>query len=294
MTHTETVLSHSPIVKGNVAQQECWAMFSAEYKTLNGNSAYLTSGQFLPIWQRRKNNNWRAVTPFRLSVMSAFVIDGRYIIRGGNKNLDTHPEIWEWNNGETPVKGQAAELRFPGGLTNLTVGDEFITLANNDDNFESLKITAQRFHLNASSCVLLNGCPIEIVVRMDKAKLDLPFSAHSMYDVLRSEATTGFALPFPIIASAQEKVILKDYPDTWLDALYTFADHFQIEEIGVHYRYNGTGDVLESISKRRPREVYRNALRKGDLGFSTLDPELYERMLPFMKGDGHVDFEFFE
>lgn len=250
--------------------------------------AYLQPGQFLQIWQN-KNNNWQAKTPFTLSVISAFVMGERYMIRGGDTSLGSHPKISDWNEG-LPLKGQAAELRFPGGIRRINPSNQPALIANGS-NFESRNMTARAFHDSFGSAPLYEGCPIEIVCRTDKADEQLPYPAHVMYDIHRNEATAGYELPFPIITSNEEEIVLKDYPENWERALHQFCELHGITEIGVLYKMSpGSDEICEGISNERPKEVYRNALVKGDLGFSTLDPSLYERMLPFSTGKLDVEF----
>jgi hypothetical protein len=285
---SESVIKHSSLRVGDKVQQECWAVFSGTFMTENG-PAYLQPGQFIPIWRRSKNN-WQAKPPFTLSVISAFVMGGRYMIRGGDNKLGSHPKITDWDDG-LPVTGQAAELRFPGGIRRIHPGNQ-PTLIANGSNFESRNMTARAFHDNFGSAPLYEGCPIEIACRADKADEQLPYTAHVMYDILRSEATAGYALPFPIISSNEEEVVLKDYSEGWTTAMNQFCQLYDIQEIGVLYKMSpGSDDIIEDISTDRPKEVYRNALVKGDLGFSTLDPGLYERMLPFSTGE-KLDVEF--
>jgi hypothetical protein len=101
--------------------------------------------------------------------------------------------------------------------------------------------------------------------------------------MVRGEATSGYELPIPMISSNEEEVVLKDYPQNWTSALLNMLDYLGVTEVGVMYKAQGD-DLIEDISSDRPQEVYRNALVKGDLGFSTLDPDLYERMLPLATG----------
>lgn len=285
---SESVIKHGSLRVGEKAQQECWANFSGTFMTSEG-PAYLQPGQFIPIWRRSKNNNWQAKTPFTLSVISAFVMDGRYMIRGGDNKLGSHPKITDWDEG-LPITGQAAELRFPGGIRRINPSNQ-PTLITNGQNFENRNMTARAFHDNFGSAPLYEGWPIEIVCRADLAHHAIPYPAHVMYDILRSEATAGYELPFPIITSNEEEIVLKNYSDNWTEALNQFCELYGIQEIGVLYKISpGTDTIIEDISTVRPKEVYRNALVKGDLGFSTLDPHLYERMLPFSTGKLDVEF----
>lgn len=282
-----SVLDHAALKSGEKAQQECWAVFSGMFRTRNG-PAYLQPGQFLPIWEHNKGG-WQARTPFTLSVASSFVLDGRYMIRGGDTKLGSHPKIVDWDNG-SPVTGQAGELRFPGGIRRIQPGNQ-PTLVANGTNFEKRSLTARAFHDNFGSASLYEGCPIEIVCRADAAADGLPVKAMVMQDVIRNEAIPGYLLPLPIIASNEEEVVLKDYPEEWSNAMTQLLDLYGITEIGVLYKTPpGSDEICEDISRDRPNEVYRNVLAKGDLGFSTLDPGLYERMLPFSTGKLDVEF----
>ena len=285
---SESVNKHNSLRVGEKAQQECWAVFSGTFMTSDG-PAYLQPGQFIPIWRRSKSNNWQAKTPFTLTVISAFVMDGRYMIRGGDNKLGSHPKITDWDEG-LPITGQAAELRFPGGIRRIHPSNQ-PTLIANGQNFECRNMTAKAFHDNFGSAPLYEGCPIEIVCRTDSAHHKLSCQAHVMYDILRSEATAGYELPFPIITSNEEEIVLKNYDGGWTEAMNQFCELYGIQEIGVLYKMSpGSDDIIEDISTDRPKEVYRNALVKGDLGFSTLDPGLYERMLPFSTGKLDVEF----
>jgi len=276
----ETVLNHSPLKVEDKAQQECWANFGVAFPTSEGR-AYLQAGQFLPIW-KCSGGRWQSKTPVHLSIVSAFVIEGRYMIRGGDKKMGSHPEIQDWEVG-SPVKGQSSELRFPGGVRRITPSD-FPMVAANAGNYESRPITARAFHDNFSNSQLFEGSPIELVCRSDKTDKELPQPwARSMIDMVRGEATCGYVLPIPIITSNEEEVVLKDYPQNWTNALYSMLAYLGVTEVGIMYKAQGD-DLVEDISSDRPQEIYRNALVKGDLGFSTLDPDLYERMLPFSTG----------
>lgn len=285
---SESVIKHSSLRVGEVVQRECWAVFSGRFMTSDG-PAYLQPGHFIPIWRRNKNKNWQAMTPFTLSVISAFVMGGRYMVLGGGTNLGSHPKITEWDEG-SPMLGQAAELRYPGGIRRILQSDQ-PTLIANGQSFKSRNTTARAFHDNFGSAPLYEGCPIEIVCRTDATQQKVPYPVHVMYDVLRSEATAGYALPFPIITSNEEEVVLAKYPGNWSEAMNQFCELYGIQEIGVLYKMSpGTDDIIEDISTVRPKEVYRNVIVKGDLGLSTLDPNLYERMLPFSTGTLDVEF----
>ena len=279
-TIIETVLEHSPIMADDKAQQECWANFGVVFPTQTGR-AYLQQGQFLPFWQR-SGARWKCITEASLSVVSAFVLNGRYMIRGGDGKLGSHPEIQDWENG-SPVKGQASELRFPGGVRRVTLGHAPMVAANSG-NYESRAITARAFHDNFSQATLHEGCPIELVCRTDKANRTLPSPwLRTMIDLGRREATPGYALPIPMISSNEEEVVLKDYPQNWTNGLRDMLSYLGVTEIGIMYKASSE-ELIDVISSDRPREIYRSALLKGDLGFSTLDPDLYERLLPLATG----------
>jgi hypothetical protein len=277
----ETVLNHSPLNAGDKVQQECWANFGVSFLTTAGR-AYLQAGQFLPIW-KCSAGRWQCKTPaVYLSIVSAFVLNGRYMIRGGDNKMGSHPEIQDWEEG-SPVKGQASELRFPGGVRRI-MPSNVPMLAANAGNYEARPITARAFHDNFSNAQLFAGSPIELVCRSDKATKELPQPwAHSMIDMVRGEATCGYVLPIPIISSNEEEVVLKDYSQNWTNGLREMLSYLGVTEVGIMYKAQGD-DLVEDISSDRPQEIYRNALVKGDLGFSTLDPDLYERMLPFATG----------
>lgn len=286
MTTTQT---HSPTTnrtpENKVAQQECWANFSATFMTTNGR-AFLQPGQFLPIWSRTgKGREWRCKTPFTLTVISAFVIGGRYMIKGGDKKLSSHPLIEDWE--DSPIRGAAAELRFPGGLRRLHVSNTPAIVAN-AGNFETARVSAKAFHDNFANAQIRNGCPIVIACRHDACEKQVG-AQYPAIDICRGEALTVFELPFPIITSDEEEVVLKDYSVNWTNALKDYCDTMGVTEIGVLYSADDNDDVVEDISTERPNLVYRNALNKDDLGFSTLDPNLYERMLPFASGRFDVD-----
>ncbi len=281
-TIIETVLEHSPMMADDKAQQECWANFGLSFPTQNG-KAYLQPGQFLPFWQRA-GARWKAITEdVTLSIVSAYVLDGRYMIRGGDGKLGSHPEIQDWEN-SSPVKGQASGLRFPGGVHRVTLGHAPMITANSG-NYESRSFTARAFHDSFSQATLHEGCPIELVCRADKTTKELPRPwQRVMLDLGRKgEATLGYALPIPMISSNEEEVVLKDYPQNWTNALRDMLSYLGVTEVGLMYKAS-TEEPVEDISSDRPQEVYRNVFVKGDLGFSTLDPDLYERMLPLATG----------
>jgi hypothetical protein len=277
----ETVLEHSPLKVSDKAQQECWANFGLSFPTQNGRG-YLQPGQFLPIW-KRAGSRWQCKTEASLSIVSAFVLNGRYMIRGGDGKLGSHPEIQDWENG-SPVKGQASELRFPGGIRRVTLGHAPMITANSG-NYESRAFTARAFHDSFGLATLHEGCPIELVCRADQTTKELPRPwQRAMLDLVRNgEATLGYALPIPMISSNEEEVVLKDYPQNWTNALRDMLSYLGVTEVGIMYKAS-TEEPVEDISSDRPQEIYRNALIKGDLGFSTLDPDLYERMLPLATG----------
>jgi len=277
----ETVRKHSPITVNEKAQQECWANYGVAFEA-GGERTYLQAGQFLPAWVKT-GSRWSLKTPFTLSVVSAFVMDGRYMIRGGDSKLGSHPEIQDWENVISPVSGQASELRFPGGVRRITPSN-MPMLASNAGNYESRPCTAKAFHTSFSQAALYTGCPIALFCRMDKTSKKLFGTwGNTVIDMVRGEATSGYELPIPMISSNEEEVVLKDYPQNWTSALLNMLDYLGVTEVGVMYKAQGD-DLIEDISSDRPQEVYRNALVKGDLGFSTLDPDLYERMLPLATG----------
>ena len=280
---------HKPLTVEGKAQQECWANFGVSYHTQRGR-AYLQAGQFLPIWELR-SGRWQYRTPVQISIVSAFVLNSRYMIRGGDSKLSSHPEIPEWEEGN-PVKGQASELRQPGGVRRLNPSNNPALVAN-ASNYESRAISARAFHDHFRQAFLYEGCPLELVCRMDTAEAEMipPGVLHHevMIDLLRQDTVTGYPLPIPIISSNEEEVVLKDYPQTWTKAVTDMLDFFGITEVGILYKPHKYGDIVDEISSDRPNEVYRNALHKGDLGFSTLDPDLYERMLPFATGTFEFD-----
>jgi len=276
----DTVINHSPLMVNGKAQQECWANFGVAFDTKKGRS-FLQAGQFLPVWQL-SGNRWRLKTPCNLSIVSAFVMNSRYMIKGGDGKLGSHPEIQDWDEG-TPVKGQASELRFPGGFRRITPSN-VPGISANAGNYESRHATARAFHDSFNQALLFEGCPIEIVCRTDATGYDkLPLAPHVMIDMLRGEATSGYALPVPMVTSNEEEVVLKDYPCSWATAVMDMLAMLDITEVGILYKTQGD-ELTEDFSSDRPQEIYRNALNKGDLGFSTMDPDLYERMLPFATG----------
>jgi hypothetical protein len=205
------------------------------------------------------------------------------MIRGGDGKLSSHPEIQEWEDDSPQVTGQASELRFPGGVRKISPGN-MPMLAANANSYESRAITAKAFHSGFNGATLYEGCPIELVCRLDKTENELPLSPRTLIDVVREDAACGWLLPIPMVTSNEEEVVLKDYPQYWTKALVDMLAYFGVTEVGI--RYDAQGDALvEDISNDRPQEVYRNALCKGDLGFRTLDHNLYERMLPFSTGN---------
>lgn len=266
---------------GEKAQQECWANFGVAFQTSDGR-AFLQPGQFIPVWNTA-GGRWQCKTPVEISIVSAFVIENRYMIRGGTNKLASHPEIQDWDNGTSSVSGQASELRIPGGVRRITPSNTPAITAN-AGNYETRAITARAFHNNFAQASLHEGCPISLVCRSDKTPKELPQPwAHTMIDMVRGEATCGYVLPIPMVTSNEEEVVLKDYPQSWMKALQDMLTYLGVTEVGIMYRAQGE-DLIEDISCDRPQEVYRNALVKGDLGFSTLDPDLYERMLPLATG----------
>jgi hypothetical protein len=233
------------------------------------------------------SKRWQCKTPVQINIVSAFVLNGRYMIRGGDSKMGSHPEIYEWESG-SPIKGQASELRFPGGVRRITASD-IPLLAGNNTNYEKRPITARAFHDSFSQAKLFDGSPLELVCRSDKTDKELPQPwARSMIDIVRGEATCGYVLPIPIITSNEEEVVLKNYPH-WVPALQDMLSYLGVTEVGIMYKPQGE-ELVEDISSDRPQEIYRNALVKGDLGFSTLDPDLYERMLPFATGRFDTEF----
>lgn len=277
----EKVYNHSPI-KGRDGETspECWAAFAAEFKTVDG-IGYLQPGQFVPLWSIHRGM-WKLQTPFELHVTSAYVRDGRYMVAGGNGKVSSHPKISEWDEAN-PMPGLTGQLLNPGGLRTIKPGN-MPTLISNESSAEKRNIDARKFHADFREASLNKGCPIQVVCRSDRASVKgIPFTANVMYDILRQEATSGYSLPLPIITSNQEKKVLHEYPE-WEEALEAFCAKYEITEIGVLYAALDVDDIDESISNDPPNRVYRNAIVKGDLGFSTLDPNLYERMLPFATG----------
>ena len=207
------------------------------------------------------------------------------MIKGGDKKLSSHPLIEEW--GDAPISGAASELRFPGGLRRIHVSNTPALVAN-AGNFETARVSAKAFHDNFANAQLRTGCPIVLACRYDKCNNAIGYQ-HPAMDVVRGEALTVFELPFPMITSDEEEVVLKDYSAKWTNAIKDYCDMMGVTEIGVLYSADDSDEVTEDISSDRPNLVYRNVMNKGDLGFSTLDPDLYERMLPFASGRFDVD-----
>ena len=286
MTHSTSTKSAVISRANKSTQQECWANFGAAFATGEGR-AYLQPGQFLPIWHLVNADQWRCKTAFSLTVMAAFVVANRYMVKGGDSKLSSHPLIEEWDQAQDPMAGAATELRFPGGLKRVHASN-IPTLVGNRHNYESAAITAKKFHRDFASAEQRDGNPIKIVCRRDACEPfhGIPFAA---YDTLRREVIPVLELPFPIITSNEEEIILKDYPATWTAGLVEYAARHSITEIGVMHSNNDTDDVIESISTERPNLIFRNAINQGDLGFSTLDPNLHERMLPFASGQLDID-----
>lgn len=207
------------------------------------------------------------------------------MIKGGDKKLSSHPLIEDWD--EQPVTGAASELRFPGGLRRIHVSNTPALVAN-AGNFETAKVSAKAFHNNFAGAQLRTGCPIVIACRHDKCDNAIGFQ-HPAMDVVRGEALTALELPFPMITSDEEEVVLKDYSAKWTNAIKDYCDMMGVTEIGVLHSADDSDEVTEDISSERPNLVYRNVINKNDLGYSTLDPNLYERMLPFASGRLDVD-----
>jgi hypothetical protein len=276
----DTVRNHGAIKKDNVAQPECWAAFAAEFATVEG-PAFLQPGQFIPLWNIHRGQ-WKLQTPFKLHVTSAYARDGRYMVVGGSEKLGSHPKISAWDAG-VPMPGKTGELRNPGGLRTIELCNIPAIMANGA-SFQSRRYHARMFHDEFAEASLHEGCPIRMICRSDKANPSgIPFAAHVMYDVLRGDATCGYEIPIPVITSNEEEIILRDYPE-WDAAIDAFCAEYKITEIGVLYAAHGVDEIEDSISSKRPNQVFRNAIIKGDIGFSTLDPNLYERMLPFATG----------
>jgi hypothetical protein len=277
----ETVLAHAPLMRDNKAQQECWANFGVAFHTRQG-LAYLQPGQFIPIWELRAGL-WQYSTPVQISVVSAFVVGGRYMIRGGDAKLSSHPKIEEWNCA-SPVKGMASELRHPSGVRRITPSNHPV-IAVNARNYESRAVSASAFHSKYGASELFSGCPLTLACCADASTATLfRASMTPMFDIVRRQTVTGHRLPIPFITSNEEEVVLKDYPHDWMKAVYEMLDLCGIVEVGLLYDPPNDQVVVDEFSGDRPTAVYRNALNKGDLGFSTLDPDLYERMLPFATG----------
>jgi len=280
----ETVLAHSPLMIGGKVQQECWANFGVSFHTQRG-QAHLQAGQFLPIWELR-SGRWQYRTPAQISIVSAFVMNSRYMIRGGDAKLSSHPEVNEWE-GASPVKGQSSELRQPGGVRRLNPSN-LPVIATNASNYESRATTARAFHDHFGKSALYEGCPLVLACRADVTpEVDIGRNI-PMLDLIRQDTISGYVLPLPIVASNEEEVVLKDYPQNWIKAAIEFLDLYSITEVGIWYKTQGD-DIVDTVSSARPKEVYRNAINKKDLGFSTLDPDLYERMLPFATGKLDLD-----
>lgn len=290
----ESVIRHSPLTVDGKPQQECWAHFHAGYLTSDGQPACLQPGQFIPIWRIGRNGRWAMQTPFNVKVVSALVMNGRLLVKGGDLKLSSHPEIIEWVEG-APIKGPGSELRFPGGVRRINPGHSPALYANNAA-YDKRGVTAKVFASNYGDCRLYTGaCPLEIVARIDQVRDELPLAdkMRVMHDVVRDDcAAVGYALPFPVILSNEEEMLLKDYPSSWTDALERLCHAFGITEVGVRYFAQEDVEVTDKISDSTPKEVYRSLMSKSELGVSLLDPELYERMLPFMSGKLDPEFLF--
>jgi hypothetical protein len=307
MTQTDAVVNRSNSSNGSQVKvrPECWSHFDLQFNTEKGR-AYLQPGQFLPIWQASGSgpSKWKCRTPFEVVAMSATVWNGRYLLQRQfadngktivNSAAKFHPRIEEWDNAEhPPLAGQITQLDGS-GWTRVNASN-IPTLVGNIRNFDNSAINAPLFHKLWSGAEQREGNPITICCRLDSCETPPNTEKVAGVDLLRRDSPTLVQLPFPVVTSNDVDLIFQDENNetdprfiNWTSGLMEYTALYGITEIGVLHSRIPEDDVSERISTDRPKLVYRNAINQGDLGVSTLDPELYERMLPFMHGRLNVD-----
>lgn len=261
---------------GNLVH-ELWTKFNILYPKQEDVDLYLQPGQYLPLWQNRRDG-W-AHQKCVITTLTALVINGRAIVKGGDdKKLSTHPKLEAWDNpSDTGISGAAAQLRYPGGLRKLHVGPTPTLVTSSQRHFKEMDLPANKFRDFTKDCKVMQGYALEIATPDRPDFADLPYAHKQIYNVMTEKVEMFRMLPLPIILSDEEDVVLAGYPASWKKALDAFYKVFNIKEAGIVY----SGIASDVLSDVPPDVVWRNASVPNDLGHSTLDPQIYNRMLPF-------------
>lgn len=278
----ENLINNSLIDSKALNQKECWTNTQVQFATQAG-PAFLQPGQYYPLWVRSRHG-WRVRENIEIKTYSAYVYGGRYLVKGGGSKLSSHPTIKEWDG--APFTGARSALRYPGGYRSIKPGACPSIYANNE-NFILTEFSAYNFHSKFAKSSLLEGHALDIVVLAEHTGKTLPkWDATPVWDVMTHKTCCARILPLPVITSNEEEIVLNDKKfNNWQNAVIEFCDFFDLQEIGISIKIPpDLDDIKDYISNEAPKEVYRCAFEKGDLGYEVMDPGIYERMLPFQRG----------
>lgn len=291
-----TVLCHTPLLKPNGKPcSEIWVHHHVAM-VLSGEVFALQAGQAALAWQRRNGEElWQPAIPMTITTTSAFVYDGRYMVKGGTSDPKTHAKIAAWEKGVGELPQQAsAELRFPGGVRKLILQalEGPLLVPKTSMDLSVFISTAPLFHAFAREMSLAdeggdNKQTLVMVTPVKESDEDAPLGAASLigYDVASMTTRMFWELPLPIILSDIESAVLPDHPASWMDAVKQYLDAHNINEIGVMRSWEGTKLPCEELLATPVNVISRAPIRDDSIGMDVLDPALYNRMLPFRTGE---------
>lgn len=295
-----TVLAHVSLVtpEGKTAR-EVWVHHDVRY-ALEGELFSLQPGQVAMAWQRDTPNSasWTPLTPMVINTATAFVYDGRYMVKGGNSDPKSHAKITDWERASPSLPQHAAtELRTPGGARRLTLQalDIPALVASRKTDIARFVSTAKLFHALAREMKLVDYdrvAPITLVTPAEDAAMARPLGGAApvfAFDILSATVRKYWALPIPTILSDVESEVLAEQPEGWLDAVQEYLTFSGITEVGVMRSQLGDEKMSQDYSTQQSQVIVRATIPPSTLGTPVLDPDLYERMLPFQGGILNVD-----
>lgn len=293
----QSVLQHNPLVsEEGKTLRESWAHLQIAFQAdILGGLAELQPNQAIPVWKRvPPSGGFQMVNRVQLTVKSAFVFNGRYMIAAGGNVSKSHPNIMAWETDRAGVSGKGAELLYPGGIRRLRLGHSLPVIAPfNEADFDEIKSTARLFHGFARH-MSLQEAPLPLALAVPDIKGVKPpggAAAGWATNVVTGELEIVHKLPFPIITSLLESKVLKDYPEAWQENVLKYLEFYSVDT--VYLVRTDSADVpgpTEPYQDRIPI-IYRQAIVDGDIGMATLDVEVYDRMLPF--AGEHLDMDMF-
>lgn len=284
MTGTQTkqgagVCSVQPLVSDKGAKVvEMWSTYRVDYMIGESIGGCLQPNQYLPLAAKGS-----ALAECTISVQSAKVFSGRYLVASGSDKVVSHPKVQDYQDGVAP-RGKGAELLFPGGVRTVRLNPllPFIGAAE-DTQFSNFKTTATSFHKEVAEFEVVDGAvPLTLAVVSDVV---VPGASYAVaYNVMTDSALTVQVVPIPTILSAPErKVVTEQDFVRWPKAIQQFLDLHQVQEYGIMYKGDGD-DVLEDRIYDQPALVHRAPLAQ-DYGYGSLDSfDTFEWLMPFQGG----------